>query len=173
MIERGAVGSRALRVIRSPRTRVFVLYFLAPLLSGVLSSAGLVRNAAAATPENAHPKSYGTGWECNPGYREANGACGAVEVPANAYPTNDSYGRGWECARGYEREGDACTLISIPSNAYLNARGDGWKCDRGYRPSSGACVAVNVPKDAHLDYSGNDWECNRPYERQQNRCALP
>ena len=43
-------------------------------------------------PENARAKSYGSGWECERGYREDNGACTAVRVPANAYLANTSYG---------------------------------------------------------------------------------
>lgn len=32
-------------------------------------------------PENARAKSFGSGWECEHGYREANGTCAAIKVP--------------------------------------------------------------------------------------------
>jgi hypothetical protein len=35
-------------------------------------------------PENASPNHYGSGWECDRGYREADGICNVVKVPANA-----------------------------------------------------------------------------------------
>ena len=41
-------------------------------------------------PENARAKSYGGGWECERGYREDNGVCAAIRIPANAYLTNKS-----------------------------------------------------------------------------------
>ena len=49
--------------------------------------------------ENAEARRYGDGWRCNPGYRESNGACGAIEIPANGYATSSSYGKGWEFDR--------------------------------------------------------------------------
>ena len=36
-------------------------------------------------PEHASPERYGSGWECDRGYREINGTCIAVKVPADAY----------------------------------------------------------------------------------------
>ena len=38
-------------------------------------------------PENAYPtnKSYGPGWECERGFRQSNGACVALDVPAHAF----------------------------------------------------------------------------------------
>lgn len=44
-------------------------------------------------PENASPNRYGGGWTCDRDYREADGICDAVKVPANAYPTDTSYAR--------------------------------------------------------------------------------
>ena len=58
-------------------------------------------------PGNARAKSYGSGWECERGYREDNGTCAAIGVPANAYLTNSSYGSGWECGRGYREDNGA------------------------------------------------------------------
>jgi hypothetical protein len=44
--------------------------------------------AFAASPENSRKSEYGTGWQCNPGFREVNLRCIKVVVPANAYNTN-------------------------------------------------------------------------------------
>jgi hypothetical protein len=74
---------------------------------------------AAAAPLNAHMKRYGSGWECDRGYREVNAACAAVEVPPNAYLADSSYGRGWECDRGYRQVNEGCTLVEVPPNAHL------------------------------------------------------
>lgn len=79
-------------------------------------------NVSAATeevPANAQASTYGPGWECDAGFRETDGACNAIVLPANAYPTNRSYGPGWECNRGYTEAGNACEKIEIPENAYL------------------------------------------------------
>lgn len=35
-------------------------------------------------PENAQLRRFGGGWECDPGYREREGACAAVAIPENA-----------------------------------------------------------------------------------------
>ena len=101
-----------------------------PILLGFLGAFhGLVfaQDRSVEVPEHAHAKSYGDRWECDKGYREVNGGCAAVKVPANAYPTNKIYGRGWECNRGFLEVDTTCLLVKIPSNAYLNSRGDGWK----------------------------------------------
>lgn len=123
-------------------------------------------------PENARAKSDGSGWECDRGYRELNGACAAVKAPANAYPTDTSYGRGWECDRGYREVDETCVAVKVPPNGYLadSSYGLGWKCDRGYRAVDEACIALKLPDNAHIDYSGNDWDCNRLYWKQQDSC---
>jgi hypothetical protein len=89
------------------------------------------QDGAAEIPENAHAKSYGSGWECDQGYRDFNGACEAVQVPANAYSTSlsASYGRGWECDHGYRAADEACVAVKVPENGYLaaSAYGPGWQ----------------------------------------------
>ncbi len=147
---------------------LFVLAFLAAALGVVFAQSGSVR-----VPDNAHATGYGSGWKCDRGYRQVKGACAAVKVPANAFPTNSTYGSGWECSWGYRQVDKSCVAIKVPLNAYLNSFGDNWKCDRGYRAHREACVVVKVPMNAHLNFSANDWECNRPYKRQQEKCVLP
>ena len=34
-------------------------------------------------PKNASPNRYGSGWTCDRGYREVDGLCNVVKVPAN------------------------------------------------------------------------------------------
>ena len=99
---------------------------------------------AVIVPKNGHltDSSYGTGWECDRGYRAVDKTCVAVKVPVNGYFVDLSYGPGWKCDRGF-RESSRTT-----------------------------CVAVMVPENAHLDNSGNNWECNRPYHKQQGKCIL-
>jgi hypothetical protein len=96
-----------------------------------VSEVVLAQTSVVMVPGNAHVKGYGTGWECNLGYREVNAGCAAIMVPANAYPTNRPYGEGWECAQGYRQINGTCEAIVVPSHAYLNASGDRWECDRG------------------------------------------
>ena len=124
------------------------LILFAPLAAA--PSAVLAQSDSVGIPEHARAKSYGNGWECDRGYREVDGACTAVSVPANAYPTNVAYGRGWECDRGYQEVAEACAPIEVPLNAYLKPSGDRWKCDRGFREVAEACVAVDVPPNGYL-----------------------
>ena len=92
-------------------------------------------------PENAEASSYGDGWRCNPGYRESNGACAAIEIPESGFATSLSYGTGWECDRGYRADGDDCVIVEIPENAHLDSGGNDWNCDRPYSKRSDRCVA--------------------------------
>jgi hypothetical protein len=49
-------------------------------------------------PSNATLSPYGGAWQCDAGWREEDGACVAVVVPPNAYPSPSRYGqRGWTC----------------------------------------------------------------------------
>ena len=87
------------------------------ILLALLATAPAVAFAQSSTvgvPENARAKAYGSGWECDPGYREVNGGCAGVEIPANAYPTNESYGSGWECDRGFRQLDETCVAINVP-----------------------------------------------------------
>jgi hypothetical protein len=100
-------------------------------------------------PENARAKSYGSGWERGRGFREDNGTCAAIGVPADAYPTNSRSGNGWKCDRGYRKVNEACPFIKVPPNAYLNTSGDRWRCNRGYRAVDETCVAIPVPANGY------------------------
>jgi hypothetical protein len=136
--------------IRRHRTifiRPLVLLALLVTTSGV----ALAQDGTVEIPENAHAKSYGSGWECDQGYRDFNDACKAVQVPASAYSSSasSSYGRGWECDHGYRAVDEACVAVKVPANGYLTADsafGPGWQCDRAYRAVDKACVAVKVPE---------------------------
>jgi len=86
------------------------------------------RDPSVAMPEHASANRYGSGWECDRGYREANGACIAVKVPADAYATNASYGPGWECNWGYREVDETCAAIKVPPNAYLTNASYGSGC---------------------------------------------
>ncbi|NKB60262.1 MAG: hypothetical protein GKS00_28480 [Alphaproteobacteria bacterium] len=151
----------------SGRHVLLLLLFLLGIPNVAYAQASSVR-----VPENAHAKGYGSGWECDRGYRESAGTCLAIKIPENAFSTNSSYGTGWECSWGYRQADDRCAAIMIPKNAYLNSFGDKWKCDRGFRVDNETCVALSVPVNAHIDFSGNDWECNRPYRKQRSSCVL-
>ena len=59
------------------------------------------------------------GWRCDREYREANGACVAVQIPVNARSSGSSYGSGWECKRGFRVEGAQCLAVVIPARGFL------------------------------------------------------
>ena len=46
-------------------------------------------------PENASAKKYGSGWECDRGYRASKETCLALKVPKNAHL--DYSGNEWKC----------------------------------------------------------------------------
>ena len=101
-----------------------VLFFAGALslLAFALPSFG--QSAPLAITENAHPKSYGDGWECDVSYRVDGDRCTAITVPQNAYPTNQTYGSGWACLRGFEAVGgDSCVEIEVPEGAYETLAG--------------------------------------------------
>jgi hypothetical protein len=151
---------------------IYGVFFLA--LAGAVPGLLFAKDVlSVAIPANAHAQRYGSGWECNPGYRKAKEACAAVWVPANAYPTETSYGTGWECSRGYQEVDKACISIKVPPNAYLDASGDRWKCDRGYRPIDKTCVAITVPANGYLTESsyGSDWQCDRGHRAVGEACV--
>ena len=145
---------------------------LAFFLTGV-SDLLFARDQAVDIPENASATSYGRGWECKQGYRRVEGACNAVIVPDNAYPTNSAYGSVWKCEWGYRQVGDACVAIKVPPNAYLRHTGIGWACERGYREDNNACFAIDVPANAYLIEAtyGPGWKCERGYRMVNTTCA--
>lgn len=146
--------------------------FSVALLSFLIFGSPAAFAGTVKVPENAHPKGYGSGWECDKSYREKNGSCVAISIPDNAFSTKSKFGQGWECSWGFRQDGARCIALVIPENAFLNSFGDKWKCDRGYRASGDGCKEITVPQNAHLDFSGNGWECNRPYRRVKDKCAL-
>lgn len=155
------------------QTRVISGYTLI-FLSLWITAPSLVsaKSASNDLPENATAKSYGEGWNCNQGYRERKGACFAVRVPANAYPTNKTYGKGWECKRGFREAVNACEQIKVPQNGYLDYTGIKVKCDRGYLLVKKHCVLIKVPENGYLKASsyGPGWECERGYRADRGAC---
>ncbi|MEQ8346234.1 MAG: hypothetical protein RIB84_15075 [Sneathiellaceae bacterium] len=161
----------------SGRRRGACALVLMGLLAALALPAGPVvaqDTSAAEIPENARARGYGTGWVCETGFREANGACDALFVPENAYLTDTGYGRGWNCRWGFREQGQRCEQIVVPAHGYLNAYGDGWKCLRGYLEVTGACEKVQVPENGF--YSDNayssGWECERGYRASRQECLL-
>ena len=71
-------------------TYLLIIFSLFAVTPGYVNA----KNDVVDLPENATAKSYGTGWNCNVGYRKKNNACDAVIIPSNAYPTNKTYGTG-------------------------------------------------------------------------------
>jgi hypothetical protein len=98
---------------------------LAAVMAG-LATSGQTQDGNGPVPENEDDRRYVSGWDCNPGYRIAEGACVALEMPANSYPTGRSHGTGWACEHGYrEVPGGACVAVRIPENGFLDASGLG------------------------------------------------
>jgi len=69
-------------------------------------------------PDNAFLTSPGQDWECDRGFRRADGGCEAVEVPANAFlsgrATGRATGRGWTCDRGFLTDAAGCLPMGCP-----------------------------------------------------------
>jgi hypothetical protein len=160
------------------RSRRLAAKCLHVLIVGFLLSAApgssYAEDKPATMPDNASTNKHGTGWLCDRGYREFEGKCKSVEVPADAYATNNSYGRGWECSRGYRIADDRCIRIEVPPNAYLDtSTARSWRCERGYRTRDDGCVAIKVPRNGYL--SGNSygpgWKCERGYGAVEDACV--
>ena len=96
----------------------YALVLLA-LLAATAEPAG-AQSVEAGTPANATANAYGSGWQCDRGFRNVDGTCLAVTVPANAFLTG-SYGSGWACSHGYKQDNDACDPLVVPANAYISA----------------------------------------------------
>ena len=124
-------------------------------------------------PKNAHSKSYGSGWECNSGYKKYGKICDAIKVPENAYLTNSSYGNGWKCNWGFDKSDDSCVAIVVPDNAYLDSYGNNWQCDRGFKAHNKTCVLVKIPENGYFIHStyGKGWECERGFVEKNNTCV--
>ena len=91
-------------------------------------------------PANAEPRSYGDGWRCNPGYRESNDACAAIEIPENGCATISSFGTGWERSYGFKESNGSCIESELPANAHVDYSGNGWDCNEPYKKRNGECV---------------------------------
>lgn len=155
------------------RTRVISAYIVI-FLSLWVTSPSLVfaKDVSNDVPENATAKRYGDGWNCNQGYRESKGACAAVKVPANAYPTNKTYGQGWKCKRSFREVNNTCNHIKVPENGYLDYSGIKVKCDRGYLLVNKNCEVIKVPANGYLEKSsyGPGWTCKRGYRADKGAC---
>jgi hypothetical protein len=125
-------------------------------------------SSTVSVPENASSNYWGTGWQCNRGFRQVGASCEPVRIPANA--SLDYWGHDWTCNRGYYRSGEECVRVRIPANASLDYWGTGWTCDRGYRRVGSGCEMVRVPANAHLDYWRSGWQCDRGYTRVGEGC---
>jgi len=119
-------------------------------------------------PENAHPISSGTGWECDRGFARSGTNCMSVRIPSNA--SLNAYGNDWQCNRGFFRSGGGCAPVQIPPDAGLNVYGNDWQCNRGFFRSGGGCAPVQIPPNAGLNVYGNDWQCNRGFFRSGGGC---
>ena len=128
---------------------VCLIVSCAALFALAAPAAGTQRTRSPAIPDNARPRSYGSGWDCNRGFRETAGRCAVVVVPANAYLSPE--GSSWTCDRGFRPEGAACAAVNVPVNAYaVDTRYDrGWRCNRGYREVAGRCQQPAVPAHAY------------------------
>ncbi len=62
---------------------------LLTLLQAVTGLA-FAQTGAAKMLQNAYKNTYANSWECDRGYCEADGACAAIYMPANAYATDSS-----------------------------------------------------------------------------------
>jgi len=141
-----------------------------------LPQAAFSQGTATPAPQNSHPKGYGTGWECDYGYREAAGSCVAIVIPSNGHSTDSAFGPGWDCDRGYRSVSGNCIAVKVPANAHLTDTSygrNGWECDRSYQEQRGACVAVVVPRNAYpVDSSfGRGWECSRGFRATNESCV--
>ncbi len=143
---------------------------LQPRIDGCPASLPL---SAAEAPPNASPERYGDGWRCNPGYREREGACLAIELQQNAHATGSAYGDGWVCKRGYAKKTGRCDPINVPENAFLLGAASVWKCERGYRRDGEMCSEITVPENGYptgLTY-GAGWKCLRGFKPDGDRCV--
>jgi hypothetical protein len=170
-------GSTSATVRASPEVYAHAFFALLLLtIACLLTFAGQSRaqSLAASIPENAHAKSYGAGWECDPSFKIAAGECVAIVLPANAYLTNRAYRKGWECLHGFvEVDGTSCVEFVVPAGGYLDPTGGKWRCLRGYRETGGACEQIVLPDHAYLteDTFGSDWACDRGYRKTSDDCV--
>jgi len=88
-------------------------------------------------PPHTKRQPWGSGWECQRGYRQEGERCIEVDVPPHTFL--DSFGHDWECERSYRREGECCVPVQVPEHAYLAYSGHGWACNDGYQRVDQTC----------------------------------
>ena len=140
----------------------------------LLALPAFAQTASLPIPENASAKSYGSGWECNIGFRQDENTCVAVIVPQNAYNTNRTYGSGWECLHGFRiTEEAACVAVEVPAGGFLDPSGERWRCLRGYTKVDDACREIVLPANAYLSDAtyGSLWTCERGFEAIGDQCT--
>lgn len=162
------------------RTRTDAYAYTVLALSALLvvflltfTTQSLAQTLIVSVPENAHPKKYGDGWECDLSFRVSGDLCVAIVVPENAYPTNRAYGNGWDCQHGFEEAKNAsCIKVFVPAGGYLNQSGRGWNCLRGYTKVDDTCSQITLPANAYLldDRYGPGWKCERGYTKTSDQC---
>jgi hypothetical protein len=163
--------------MRTGLSRLGIFGYALVALAATVGTAEFVfaQGVEATLPANASAKNYGSGWDCDKGYRKNAGTCSAVSLPANGYLTESATGSGWTCARGYRAVADACAAIVVPENAYLTARtyDSGWECERGYREANGACNIIEIPSNGFLSGGsyGQGWECARGFRAAGANCV--
>lgn len=120
-------GPPAIAACALARAPTVIALMIASIFSVMLLALPAFAQAAAPPmPENASPKSYGDGWQCNIGFRLNEDACVAVVVPQNAYDTHRTYGAGWECLHGYRKTDDAaCVAVDVPEGGLLRQANSG------------------------------------------------
>ncbi|ASY61814.1 hypothetical protein SJ05684_c03470 [Sinorhizobium sojae CCBAU 05684] len=173
-LEITAKGSFGDKDMSRPYCAVLVLQ-VSVLLSGtLLYSPGAFGQATPPVPANAVASRYGSGWECDRGFRRQGDSCVAVMAPDHAFLTNESFGKGWECHYGFAENGNGCLAVQVPANAYLDPYyGDRWQCMRGHRRNDTGCELIDLPDNAFLtDSTFNEgWECERGYQNVGRKCA--
>ena len=92
--------------------RPYVLYMYPLTLLVLLAAApghAFSQGHSVGIPEHASAKRFGSGWECDRGYRAAREACVALEIPENAHL--DYSGNDWECNEPYRKRQDRCARM--------------------------------------------------------------
>ena len=115
--------------------------------------------------------SYGRGWECDRGYRQANEACAVVEVPPQRLP-------GFPRARlGVRARLRASRPVMRRNQATCERLSGGLLRPRlGVRSRISSQLTTHapwsqVPPNAFLDSRGRDWECDRGYRKADQSCV--
>ena len=132
-------------------------------------------------PENSSPKSYGSGWKCNHGYKKSGQKCLKVNPPENA--SINAYGSGWKCDSGYKKTGGSCLKMTpeelkkqkeikekliqeMIRQKALGVSGD--DCESEYKTNAEVCVEITGSDiDCSEDYSDNyyrDCDVSLSYE---------